>query len=51
MTETIPQIQHLMDVISIRLSKEQKKFIEENNVAVGVWLRNMINKEMEKVTK
>ena len=49
MTEqTPPKRRYLNEVISIRISTAQKRFIEVNNIAVGVWLRQMINKEMAK---
>jgi len=46
-TETPPQKRQLTEVISIRLSKEQKHFIEFNKIAVGEWLRQMIVKQMD----
>ena len=43
-----PTKQDLTEVISIRLNKEQKQFIESNNIAVGEWLRQMVNREIRK---
>lgn len=40
------QQEQLTELISIRLSKEQKAFIEENKIAVGEWLRQIINDNM-----